>query len=63
MNHEYAHQNFKTLQRWESVEFNRDWNLLTNKATKTIFNQNLTFKIKKRFYFVPIQSLKLHRYF
>jgi hypothetical protein len=47
MNHEYAHQNFKTLQRWESVEFNRDWNLLTNKATKNYFQSEFNLQNKK----------------
>jgi hypothetical protein len=47
VNHEYTHQNFKTLQRWESVEFNRDWNLLTNKATKNYFQSEFNFQNKK----------------
>ena len=37
INHEYAHKNFRSLQRWESVEFNRDWNILDNNATKNYF--------------------------
>ncbi len=37
LSHEYAHKNFRTLQRWESIEFNRDWNLLTNRGTKNYF--------------------------
>lgn len=44
INHEYAHKNFKTLQRWESIEFNRDWNLLTNNATKNYFQSSFTVK-------------------
>ncbi|WP_157812213.1 hypothetical protein [Polaribacter sp. ALD11] len=47
LNHEYAHQNFKTLQRWESIEFNRDWNLLTNNATKNYFQSELNLQNKK----------------
>jgi hypothetical protein len=48
INHEYAHQNFKTLQRWESVEFNRDWNLLTNNATKNYFQSEFNLTNKKK---------------
>jgi hypothetical protein len=47
IDHEYAHQNFKTLQRWESVEFNRDWNLLTNNATKNYFQSTFNLQNKK----------------
>jgi len=47
INHEYAHENFKTLQRWESVEFNRDWNLLTNNATKNYFQSEFNLQNKK----------------
>jgi hypothetical protein len=48
INHEYAHQNFKTLQRWESVEFNRDWNLLTNSATKNYFQSTFNLQNQKK---------------
>ncbi|MFT4802344.1 MAG: hypothetical protein ACI93N_002122, partial [Flavobacteriaceae bacterium] len=48
INHEYAHQNFKTLQRWESVEFNRDWNLLTNNATKNYFQSTFNLQNQKK---------------
>ena len=44
IHHEYAHKNFKTLQRWESVEFNRDWNILNNNATKNYFQTQLVLK-------------------
>ena len=37
ISHEYAQQNFRTVQRYEPVEFNRDWNILTNNATKNYF--------------------------
>lgn len=47
INHEYAHKNFRTLQRWESIEFNRDWNLLTNNATKNYFQTKVSLKNKK----------------
>jgi hypothetical protein len=47
INHEYAHKNFRSLQRWESVEFNRDWNILTNNATKNYFQSALNLTNKK----------------
>ena len=47
ISHEYAHKNFKTLQRWEPVEFNRDWNLLTNNATKNYFQSEFNLQNKK----------------
>lgn len=46
INHEFAHKNFRTLQRWETVEFNRNWNLLTNNATKNYFQS--TFKLENK---------------
>ncbi|MGY0407889.1 MAG: hypothetical protein ACWIPJ_05985, partial [Polaribacter sp.] len=45
--HEFVQKNFQTLQRWESVEFNRDWNILTNKATKNYFQSVLSLQNKK----------------
>ncbi|MFY9242559.1 MAG: hypothetical protein WAO74_05990 [Polaribacter sp.] len=50
INHEYAHKNFKTLQRWESIEFNRDWNLLTNNGTKNYFQSELLLEKNKENY-------------
>ena len=47
INHEYAHENFKTIQRWESIEFNRDWNILTNNATKNYLQTEITLENKK----------------
>ena len=47
INHEYVQQNFNTEQGWEPVEFNRDWNLLTNNATKNYFQSNFTLQNKK----------------
>lgn len=47
INHEYAHENFRSLQRWESIEFNRDWNILTNNATKNYFQSGLKLTNKK----------------
>jgi hypothetical protein len=39
--YQYVQKNYKTEQRWEPVEFNRDWNLLTNNATKNYFQSEL----------------------
>jgi hypothetical protein len=47
INHEYVQQGFKTIQRWEAVEFNRDWNILTNNATKNYFQSAFTLQNKK----------------
>ena len=47
INHEYVQQNFKTAQRWEPVEFNRDWNIVTNNATKNYFQSEFTLQNKK----------------
>ena len=48
INHEFAQKNFKTLQRWERVEFNRDWNLLTNNATKNYFQSEFVLENKTK---------------
>lgn len=47
ISHEFVQKNFATIQRWESVEFNRDWNILTNNATKNYFKSELLLKNKK----------------
>jgi hypothetical protein len=47
INHEFVQQNFKTIQRWESVEFNRDWNIVSNNATKNLFQSEFTLQNKK----------------
>lgn len=47
ISHEYAHKNFRTLQRWEPVEFNRDWNILTNRATKNYLTTSIQLNNKK----------------
>lgn len=39
--HEFVQKTYRTEQRWEAVEFNRDWNLLTNRATKNYFQSAL----------------------
>jgi len=47
ISHEFVQNNFKTEIRWESVEFNRDWNILTNNATKNYFQSELMLQNKK----------------
>ncbi|MDD7915823.1 hypothetical protein [Polaribacter ponticola] len=46
INHEFVEQNFNSEQGWESVEFNRDWNILTNNATKNYFQTELSLQNK-----------------
>ncbi len=46
INYEFVQQNFNSEQGWEPVEFNRDWNLLTNNATKKYFQSELSLQNK-----------------
>ena len=50
INHEFVQQNFNSEQGWEPVEFNRDWNILTNNATKNYFQTTLNLENKKEDY-------------
>lgn len=47
MSHEFVQENFNSEFRWEPVEFNRDWNLLTNNGTKSFFQSGFTLENKK----------------
>jgi|TARA_B110000881_G_C18597543_1_gene532548 hypothetical protein len=47
INHEYVQQNFRTAQRWEPVEFSRDWNIVSNNATKNYFQSAFILQNKK----------------
>ena len=47
ISHEFAEKNFNSEQGWEPVEFNRDWNILTNNATKNFFQSELNLLNKK----------------
>ncbi|WP_339658845.1 hypothetical protein [uncultured Polaribacter sp.] len=47
INHEFVAKNFETIQRWETIEFNRDWNILTNDATKNYFQSEISLQNKK----------------
>ena len=51
ISHEYANENFYSEQVWEPVEFNRDWNILTNRATKNFFKTTLELRNKKEDFF------------
>ena len=41
INNEFVQKNFNTEVGWEPIEFNRDWNILTNFATKNLFSSEL----------------------
>ncbi len=47
ISHEFADKNFFSEQGWEPVEFNRDWNILTNRATKNFFQSEFNLTNKK----------------
>lgn len=47
ISHEFAHENFYSEQVWEPVEFNRDWNIITNRATKNFFQTSLDYSNKR----------------
>lgn len=47
ISHEYAQRNFFSEQGYEPVEFNRDWNILTNNATKNYFQSEINLTNKK----------------
>ncbi|MBU3010228.1 hypothetical protein KO506_02325 [Polaribacter vadi] len=50
ISHEYAQENFYSEQGYEPVEFNRDWNILSNNATKNYFQSLLNLTNKKEDY-------------
>ncbi len=50
ISHEYAQKNFFSEQGYEPVEFNRDWNILTNNATKNYFQSAINLTNKKEDY-------------
>ena len=47
ISHEFVQQNFNTEQGWETVEFNRDWNILDNNETKSLFQTEIALQNKK----------------
>jgi hypothetical protein len=48
ISHEFVQKNFNTEQGWEPVEFNRDWNILTNNATKNYLQAAILLHNKKK---------------
>ena len=47
ISHEFVQKNYNIEMRWEPVEFNRDWNILTNNATKNYFQSEFSLQNKK----------------
>ncbi|WP_405608690.1 hypothetical protein [Polaribacter sp. Asnod1-A03] len=46
ISHEFVQKNFDTEFRWETVEFNRDWNILTNDGTKSLLQSEFILQNK-----------------
>ncbi len=46
LNHQFVQRNFLTIQRWEPIEFNREWNILTNEPTKNYFQSEILLQKK-----------------
>ncbi len=44
---EFVQKGYNTEQGWETVEFNRDWNIITNNATKNLFQTEINLQNKK----------------
>jgi hypothetical protein len=44
--YQFIHQNFKTVQRFQSVEFNRDWNLINPSGNQQQINTSLSLEDK-----------------
>ena len=44
VNYLYIHENFKTIQRFQAVEFNRDWNLVNPKGNQQQVGVDFTIK-------------------
>ena len=47
---EYVHQNFATEQGFESIEFNRDWNIINPTGNRNLFNLQLKLNNNKSSY-------------
>lgn len=60
----FIHKNFRTIQRFQSVEFNRDWNLLNPIGNQQQIGIGLTLKNKENNYFsYTFQQLKFSENF
>lgn len=46
----YIHKNFNTIQRFQAVEFNRDWNLINPQGNQSLLDLGLTLKNKENDY-------------
>jgi hypothetical protein len=46
--YEYVHQNFATEQGFESIEFGRDWNIVSPSGNRNLFNVLFSIKNKKK---------------
>ncbi len=47
LGYEYVAQNFSTLQRFQAVEFERDWNIINPTGNRNLFNLFLNLRNKK----------------
>jgi hypothetical protein len=52
LNHQFVERNFQTIQRWEPIEFNREWNILTNLPTKNYFQSEILLQKKEQHFLV-----------
>lgn len=48
LGYEYVAQNFSSLQRFQAVEFERDWNIINPTGNRSLFNLFLNVKNKKK---------------
>lgn len=46
----FIHKNFNTIQRFQAVEFNRDWNLVNPQGNQSLLDLGLTLKNKENDY-------------
>jgi hypothetical protein len=59
LNHQFVQRNFLTIQRWEPIEFNREWNILTNLPTKNFFQSEIILqKTAQHFFSYKFQNLQ-----
>lgn len=61
--YEFIDQYFRTLERVQSIEFNRDWNIQKSSGSQQLFKQNVDFSSKKTDFKYQFQRLELGRDF